>query len=519
MPLTIECQSCRARLQVSEAHAGKRGKCPKCAAVLQIPASSTEVSNGQPHTAKSARVASAAPPQPAASRSVASPLVHSQRSASNGQHRQPAAGSPGATADPVTAQLLAGFRGAMKPARPSLLYLVSAVLVSGTIVLLPLVYLLLVVAVGVATAGHAVYSSQVFSSMPIRFAIVVYLAPLFAGATLLVFMLKPLLARPAHVERSRSLTRVAEPRLFAFVEKICQTVGAPMPTRIDIDADVNASASLRRGVLSLFSDDLVLTVGVPLVACLDVNQFAGVLAHEFGHFTQRGAMRLGYLVHKVNGWFVRLVYERDSWDESLTSLADDTPLAVQMACGLAAMCIGITRGILWMFMVLSVFLSRVLLRQQEFHADLHEIRLSGSQVFVETTQQIHLALAAQQAVMADLIERLPSGSLPDSFPRMMQRLVADPPPKMLKSILRSIDTEKPHLLATHPTSKERIERANRVADPGIFSVELPATVLLSNFRESAKNVTLDVYRGIFGPQFNRECLVDTDPQHLQTAQP
>ncbi len=37
---------------------------------------------------------------------------------------------------------------------------------------------------------------------------------------------------------------------------------------------------------SLWGNDLVLTIGLPLVAGLSAKEFAGILAHEFGHFTQ-----------------------------------------------------------------------------------------------------------------------------------------------------------------------------------------------------------------------------------------
>ena len=63
--------------------------------------------------------------------------------------------------------------------------------------------------------------------------------------------------------------------------------------------------------LGVFKKDLVLTIGLPLVAGLSIREFGGVLAHEFGHFAQGGGMRLTALVRFVNGWFARVVYERD----------------------------------------------------------------------------------------------------------------------------------------------------------------------------------------------------------------
>ena len=519
MPLAVRCPSCSTTLKVSEKLAGKQGKCPKCASVVTVPAEAGAAIKltASPPNAQPAQAPSANRPAQAPSASAHAPQTVPSPPQRTVAATTPAATKPNSTAQSLpsleeqrTAKLLAAIQGKIHPVRPSLLYLLSAILVSCAIVVLPIVYICLTAAVGAATVWHAVYSTRLFSSMPIRIAIFVYLTPLFAGVVLLAVMIKPLFARPTGFHRSRSLTPFAEPRLFAFVEKLCAAVGAPMPRRIDIDADVNASASLRRGGLSLFSDDLVLTIGIPLVACLNIREFAGVLAHEFGHFSQRGAMRLGYFVNKVNGWFVRAVYERDSWDLFLTDTADDAHFSVQIACGLAALCVAITRGILWLFMVASVLISRLLLREQEFHADLHEIRFSGSESFMETMKRIHLIGAANQEVMKDLIMRLQSGSLPDSFPKLVQKTLQELPRKTTNRVLSDLESGKTQFLDTHPSAKARMARAERAAAPGIFHLEVPATVLLSNFPASAQNVTLDIYRDIFGPRFNPNCLVDSD---------
>ena len=77
--------------------------------------------------------------------------------------------------------------------------------------------------------------------------IALYLGPAVAGGILIFFMVKPFFGAKT---KSRSPSRwdpVKEPLLFAFVQKICGLVGAPAPCRIDVDCQVNASASLRRG--------------------------------------------------------------------------------------------------------------------------------------------------------------------------------------------------------------------------------------------------------------------------------
>src|SRR5439155_20614652 len=80
---------------------------------------------------------------------------------------------------------------------------------------------------------------------------------------------------------------------------------------------VNARAGMDGNILGLISRKLVLTIGLPLAAGLDLQDFTGILAHELGHFAQGTAMRLTFIVRRVSFWFFRAVYERDSWDEQL----------------------------------------------------------------------------------------------------------------------------------------------------------------------------------------------------------
>lgn len=61
MPITFNCQSCKAKMTVPDAMAGKRGKCSKCKAAVLVPGA-----NGAPAEPKSEPVrAAAAPPRPA----------------------------------------------------------------------------------------------------------------------------------------------------------------------------------------------------------------------------------------------------------------------------------------------------------------------------------------------------------------------------------------------------------------------------------------------------------------------
>src|SRR5699024_4661377 len=116
------------------------------------------------------------------------------------------------------------------------------------------------------------------------------------------------------------------PQLFALIGWICRSLNAPIPSRIDVDCELNASAGFRGGWRSLFGNDIVLTIGLPLVAGLNLSQLTGVIAHEYGHFSQGTAMRANYVIRRINLWFHRVVYERDAWDVSLVAASEDSDL-------------------------------------------------------------------------------------------------------------------------------------------------------------------------------------------------
>jgi hypothetical protein len=55
----------------------------------------------------------------------------------------------------------------------------------------------------------------------------------------------------------------------------------------------------------------------------NLSEVAGVLAHELGHFSQGSGMRLSYVIRSINGWFARVVFERDEWDQWLEESAQE----------------------------------------------------------------------------------------------------------------------------------------------------------------------------------------------------
>jgi hypothetical protein len=192
-----------------------------------------------------------------------------------------AAAPTGRTRTP--AEILAAFRGAITPVRPSLLYRLWLLIGAAVMVLLPLIYVALIGAVIVALGYHAVNGNMMLSakySLPIDGVVMIYVTPLVCGAVMVAFMLKPLFAKPVKPMKGRTLDPQAEPLLYAFIDGICTCVGAPRPKRIEVDCRINAAAGYSGGPFSLFGREPYLIVGLGLVAGLDLKQLAGLMAHE-----------------------------------------------------------------------------------------------------------------------------------------------------------------------------------------------------------------------------------------------
>lgn len=391
-------------------------------------------------------------------------------------------------------QIEAAFREPLPPVRVTLLYRFAIGLVALCMLLLPLAYVGLVAVTAYAWLWHAVHNVSVFHTLrSVYGALLIYAGPLVAGGTLLLFMVKPLFApRPPEPQRV-SVTREEQPELFFLVEKLCAAIGAPMPRRIDLNCDVNASASFRRGLLSLFSDDLVLTIGLPLVSGLNLRQLTGVLAHEFGHFAQGSGMRVSYIIRSVNAWFARVVYGRDRWDMRLVEASQANDIRIGVFFYLARFFVWLTRLVLKGLMYVGHTLSCFLLRQMEFDADRYEARVAGSEIFGQTARRLPLLSVAHAGAVADVSGSWQDRQLTDDFVAVVMHNFSRLPTHTRELLEQHIAETKTKLFDTHPCDRERIEHAEAEHSAGLFRLEVPARSLFRDYAALSRRCSKALY--------------------------
>ena len=395
------------------------------------------------------------------------------------------------------ATLLSAFQGEVRGQRASLLYQVGLMLVASAILILPILYLALI-----ASAGYGVYwwateftfllTGRNYGIYFMLMKILLYLTPLLTGLIVVFFMIKPLLAKRAPSAQPLALNPANEPLLFSFITEICRTIGAPIPSRIDVDCHLNASAGFRRGFKSFFGDDLVLTIGLPLVAGTNLTQLGGIIAHEFGHFTQSFAMRLNYIIRRVNQWFVRVIYERDQWDLMLAeSAAEVEEWWMQLVLGIASLGVWFSRLLLRPLMWIGIGISAFVSRQMEYNADAYEIDFVGSEIFEDTTVRFAALGSSLETAYKEMRVRWHhSRALPENFPQFVVLHDAKMPEAKRAAILDRVGLEQSSWFSTHPASGDRIRCARRAQKPGVFSLDVPAKALFSNFDVIAQQVSV-----------------------------
>jgi Zn-dependent protease with chaperone function len=269
----------------------------------------------------------------------------------------------------------------------------------GAIALFIFVYLLLLAfAVGLTVLccyGALRIVSNSFSLLGIFFA----LGLASMGFFILFFLLK-FLFRRHKADRSHltEITRQQHPKLFDLVEQVVSETGTRFPRKIYLSADVNAAVFYDSGFWSMFFPVRKnLQIGIGLVNSVTQKEFKAILAHEFGHFSQR-SMKVGSYVYHVNHIIFNLLYDNAGYGKVLQGWANiDNFFSI-----FATVAAKIAQVIQWVLrrMYDVVNLSYLgLSREMEFHADAVAAGVAGALPMKNALLRINFAEHCYQQVL------------------------------------------------------------------------------------------------------------------------
>lgn len=398
---------------------------------------------------------------------------------------------------PLSEDALRGaFAGRIASLRPRIVHRLALLLVSVALITLPLIYVALIVGVSVLACLHAVHNTWIIGGGGLFIALArlaVYVGPLVGAGAVVFFMLKPFWARPTRHAAPLLVSRAESPLLFVLVDLVGKAVRAPVPREIRLDLTVNASAGFRRGLASLLLPaDMVLTLGLPLLYGLTLRQLAGVLAHELGHFSQGGDMRLSYLIRRTNAWFYRVAFEGDQWDRQLAEAGRNQDWRIGLLLLMARIMVWLTRKILVLFATAAHALSAFTMRQAELQADRHEVRLVGSAEFERTLLRMSELLRGHQMAIVASHHAWLDGRLCEDLPALSVALADRPAGETSGSSQDEIPPGS--IFDTHPPDATRIANAQREQTAGMFNLEGRSADLVPRLGELSRQATASHYK-------------------------
>ncbi len=213
---------------------------------------------------------------------------------------------------------------------------------------------------------------------------------ILSGLMLIFFLVKFIFTKSIKRPKGYEIREDEQPQLFAFIRKVTAEVGTSDPKHIYLIPEVNASASFQPTVWSLFLPIRKnLNIGLGIVNGLNQSEFKAVLAHEFGHFSQR-SMRFGSYVYHLNKALYNLLYENEGYHKALNSWG-----RLHYVLRFSAMLnVYIVRGIQAVLRKVYVLINKShmqLSREMEFHADTIAAYVSGSNNVISLLRRLEVA--------------------------------------------------------------------------------------------------------------------------------
>jgi Zn-dependent protease with chaperone function len=284
-----------------------------------------------------------------------------------------------------------------------------------SIILFFIVYILLVAAAVALTAACFFGGVWIIAARPSFITLMLGLGLMGLGLAVLFFVIKFIFAvskkeNPYRVE----VTEEQQPVLFAFIRQLTLETQTAFPKKIFLSSDVNACVFYNSGFWSMFLPvKKNLEIGLGLVNAVNIGEFKAVMAHEFGHFSQR-SMKLGSFTYNVNQIIYNMLYDNSGYSKMLGAWGNVSgyfalfaSITVKIAEGIQGILKGMYKGINKNYMALS--------REMEYHADTIAASVSGGNNLVSALSRIEVAAGCYSTALNNAGEWLKEKKITDNI--------------------------------------------------------------------------------------------------------
>ncbi len=274
--------------------------------------------------------------------------------------------------------------------KPSRSFRKSILGMIGAIGLFVLVYILLFISALIIASAMVALGYIVVVTVHHFMTIVLGVGLLLSALMLVFFLIKFLFKKPVPATRGQEISEAEQPLLFSFIRQITTETNVPFPKHIYLLPDVNASVFFDSSFWSMFFPvKKNLNIGLGLVNALNQSEFKAVLAHEFGHFSQR-SMRFGSYVYNLNKILYNLLYDNDDYHKMLNAWGRGHRM-LRFAAILNLKIVECIQHILQKMYVVVNKKYMALSREMEFHADTVAATISGSNNVITQLHKLEIA--------------------------------------------------------------------------------------------------------------------------------
>ncbi|MDR6157489.1 Zn-dependent protease with chaperone function [Chryseobacterium sp. SLBN-27] len=213
------------------------------------------------------------------------------------------------------------------------------------------------------------------------------------GLIVFYFLIKFIFIKNTYSTRHLiEVDRNKQPELFALIDEIVAETAVKMPGKVFFSPDVNASVSYNSVFWSMFLPvKKNLTIGVGLINSTTVGELKAVLAHEFGHFSQK-SMKIGGYVNQAEKIIFDTVYNNREYEQTIKN--GSGYWAFQLSGMISVGFISAFQYILKFFSDFIFKNNASLRREMEFHADAVATYVTNPQEQISSLLRLDLSNAA-----------------------------------------------------------------------------------------------------------------------------
>ena len=395
-------------------------------------------------------------------------------------------------------------------------------LTTGLLCLIPMVYLTTFLGLLVGIAVYGSDTGILRTGDPLQIALL-YVLPLMGMLIIAAVLARPFLGRLQKTESPYTLSPEKEPLLFALIHEICERGSIRPPMEIQLNCRVDLSLHGKPGLSGLASKETVLTIGLPLISGLTLRQFAGVLAHELGHYRGIKDPRLSFVICRINRWLYLRSHAADSVEARsrlAVEKAKHNPLH-KLVVLISSASRGVFKGLLWV--AKSISFSR--LRQQEFLADEFQAQLAGSEEFRNTTFKMHLMHSAFDQVLEEVAKTSGEKGLPENLPALVVTRADKLKSDCKQNLQQRLNRKTTRIQGLHPADSERIQRVETKPVQPVMIGNGSVASMFENFDASCRTASTRLYNELLNKRVTQSQLIanaqfdpDTAQRHPQYAQ-